>query len=66
MASDFTITLERVFQGPMDLLLHLVREQEVEIHEVELSKVIVPPLDWVMWGAAWMPASRNRGVRRDR
>ena len=40
MASDFTITLERVFQGPMDLLLHLVREQEVEIHEVELSKVI--------------------------
>ncbi|MAF65020.1 MAG: hypothetical protein CMJ84_05080 [Planctomycetes bacterium] len=39
-ASEFTITLERVFQGPMDLLLHLVREQEVEIHEVELSKVI--------------------------
>lgn len=38
--SEFTVTLERVFQGPMDLLLHLVREQEVEIHEIELSKVI--------------------------
>ena len=27
----FTVSLERVFHGPMDLLLHLVREQEVEI-----------------------------------
>ncbi len=36
----FTVRLERVFQGPMDLLLHLVREQEVEIHEIEISRVI--------------------------
>ncbi|MCB9914465.1 MAG: segregation/condensation protein A [Planctomycetes bacterium] len=38
--TDYTIYLERVFRGPMDLLLHLVREQEVEIHEVEISKVL--------------------------
>ena len=38
--SDYTVQLEQVFQGPMDLLLHLVREQEVEIHEVEIAKVI--------------------------
>jgi len=37
---DYTVYLERVFRGPMDLLLHLVREQEVEIHEVEIAKVI--------------------------
>ena len=37
---DFTVALERVFQGPLDLLLHLVREQEVEIHEIEISRVI--------------------------
>jgi segregation and condensation protein A len=36
---DYTVHLERVFQGPLDLLLHLVREQEVEIHEIEISKV---------------------------
>jgi segregation and condensation protein A len=36
----YTVRLDRVFQGPMDLLLHLVREQEVEIHEVEISRVI--------------------------
>jgi segregation and condensation protein A len=40
VTDDFTVRLERVFQGPLDLLLHLVREQEVEIHEVELARVI--------------------------
>jgi segregation and condensation protein A len=38
--SDYTVYLERVFRGPMDLLLHLVREQEVEIHEVEIHSVV--------------------------
>ena len=37
---DYTVRLERVFQGPMDLLLHLVREQEVEIHEIEIARII--------------------------
>jgi len=37
---DYTVQLDRIFEGPMDLLLHLVREQEVEIHEVEISKVV--------------------------
>ena len=37
---DYTVRLEKLFQGPMDLLLHLVREQEVEIHEIEISKIL--------------------------
>jgi len=41
----FTVRLERVFQGPLDLLLHLVREQEVEIHEVEIARVVQGYLD---------------------
>jgi segregation and condensation protein A len=41
----FTVRLERVFQGPLDLLLHLVREQEVEIQDVEISRVITGYLD---------------------
>jgi len=39
-ADEFTIELGEVFHGPMDLLLHLVREQEVEIHEVRLATVV--------------------------
>ena len=38
--TDYTVRLDKVFHGPMDLLLHLVREQEVEIQEVELAKVL--------------------------
>jgi segregation and condensation protein A len=31
----------------MDLLLHLVREQEVEIHEVEISRVLKGYLEYL-------------------
>lgn len=37
---DYTVRLEQTFQGPLDLLLHLVREQEVDIHDIEINKVI--------------------------
>ena len=37
---DYTVRLDQLFQGPLDLLLHLVREQEVEIHEIEISSIL--------------------------
>jgi len=40
LSGEYTVFLERVFEGPMDLLLHLVREQEVEIQDVEIARVI--------------------------
>lgn len=40
MIREYTVKLEQTFQGPMDLLLHLVREQEVDIHEIDLHRVI--------------------------
>jgi segregation and condensation protein A len=46
-APIFTVRLERVFQGPMDLLLHLVREQEVDISEVEIARVIAGYLEYL-------------------
>ena len=45
--APFTVRLERVFQGPMDLLLHLVREQEVEIQDIEINRVIVGYLEYL-------------------
>jgi segregation and condensation protein A len=38
--TDYTVELERIFSGPMDLLLHLVREQEVEIHAIEIHRIV--------------------------
>lgn len=29
-----------VFSGPMDLLLHLVRQQEVDIHEIRIARIL--------------------------
>ena len=43
----FTVRLERVFHGPMDLLLHLVREQEVEIQDVEISSVVEEYMEYL-------------------
>ncbi len=44
---DFTVLLDEVFQGPMDLLLHLVKEQEVEIQEVRLADIANSYMDHV-------------------
>jgi segregation and condensation protein A len=45
--ANYTVRLERVFQGPMDLLLHLVREQEVEIQDIEISKILAGYLEYL-------------------
>ena len=47
MIANYTVRLERVFQGPMDLLLHLVREQEVEIQDIEISKILAGYLEYL-------------------
>lgn len=44
---DYTVQLQEVFQGPLDLLLHLVREQEVEIHEIEIGKILTGYLEYL-------------------
>lgn len=36
--SDYKVKFE-VFEGPLDLLLHLIRKEEVDIYEVNLTKI---------------------------
>ena len=38
MATDFRIELD-IFRGPLDLLLYLVRKEEVEITEIPIAKI---------------------------
>lgn len=35
---DYTIQLE-IFEGPLDLLLHLIRKQEVDIYDIPIAKI---------------------------
>jgi segregation and condensation protein A len=37
---EYTFHLTDLFEGPLDLLLHLVKEQEVEIQDVRLAEVV--------------------------
>ncbi len=37
VSEDYTVRLERVFQGPMDLLFRPVREQVGDIHDIEIK-----------------------------
>ena len=37
--TEYLVTLDRFYRGPLDLLLHLVREKEVEITRVSLAKL---------------------------
>jgi len=36
---SYNIKLD-IFEGPMDLLLHLVRKEEIDIYQVSVSKII--------------------------
>ena len=38
VADDYTIQLE-IFEGPLDLLLHLIRKQEVDIYDIPIAKI---------------------------
>lgn len=44
---DFTCRLPDLFEGPLDLLLHLVKEQEVEIQEVRLADVVEAYIEYL-------------------
>ena len=35
------------FEGPMDLLLHLVKQTKLDIYEVNISKIIEQYLDYI-------------------
>lgn len=35
---DYTVQIE-VFEGPLDLLLHLIRKQEVDVYDIPIAKI---------------------------
>jgi segregation and condensation protein A len=37
--AEYLVDVERYFHGPLDLLLHLVREKEIEVDKISLAKV---------------------------
>ena len=36
-----------IFEGPLDLLLHLIREQKMEIHDIPIAKITQQYMDYI-------------------
>ncbi len=45
----YEVKLENVFEGPMDLLLYLIRKHEVDIHDIPISMITDQYLAHLQW-----------------
>jgi segregation and condensation protein A len=46
METDYKVKLE-VFEGPLDLLLYLIKQDEVDIHDISLERITSQYLDYL-------------------
>jgi segregation and condensation protein A len=46
-ASPFNITVGRVYDGPMDLLLDLIRKQDIDIYDIPIARITAQFLGYV-------------------
>jgi segregation and condensation protein A len=49
MEVPYQIKLEDVFEGPMDLLLHLIRKNEVDIYDIPVALITRQYLEYLDW-----------------
>ena len=45
-ANDYKVKLD-IFEGPLDLLLYLIKKDEVDIHEISLEKITKQYLQYI-------------------
>ena len=47
--SSYEIKLDNVFEGPMDLLVHLIKKNEVDIYDIPISLITDQFLAYLEW-----------------
>lgn len=45
----YRVKLQDVFEGPMDLLVHLIKKAEVDIYDIPISQITAQYLDYLEW-----------------
>lgn len=45
----YRIKVENIFEGPMDLLIHLIRKNEVDIYDIPIALITHQFLEYVQW-----------------
>ena len=48
-ADDYKVMLEDVFEGPMDLLIHLIKKNEVDIYDIPVALITEQYLAYIEW-----------------
>src|SRR5580704_19727278 len=46
-ASPFSVTVGKVYDGPLDLLLDLIRKQDIDIYDIPIAKITAQFLAYV-------------------
>jgi segregation and condensation protein A len=49
LPNEYTVKLEKVFEGPMDLLIHLIRKHEVDIYDIPVGLITEQYLAYLEW-----------------
>ena len=42
----YTVTID-AFEGPLDLLLHLIKEQDIDIYDIKIEEITKQYLDYI-------------------
>jgi segregation and condensation protein A len=45
----YRVKLQNVFEGPMDLLIHLIRKAEVDIYDIPIAQITAQYLEYLEW-----------------
>jgi segregation and condensation protein A len=46
---DYAVRVENIFEGPMDLLVHLIRKNEVDIYDIPIALITEQYLQYLEW-----------------
>ena len=46
---QYTVKLEHIFEGPMDLLIHLIKKNEVDIYDIPIALITQQYLEYLDW-----------------
>lgn len=46
---EYKVRLENVFEGPMDLLIHLIKKNEVDIYDIPVALITEQYLGYIEW-----------------
>jgi segregation and condensation protein A len=45
----YKVKVENIFEGPMDLLIHLIKKNEVDIYDIPVALITVQYLEYLNW-----------------